>query len=252
MAKQKITTMLKKNQGMLLTLLAFIFLPFIVGLMNGASPAQVLMDESGQSKFIQGLGLEIFILALYALSYDLIFGFTGLLSFGHAMFFAVGAYFSGILIKNFGLSLGATFLWIIVAGIVQAFLFGMVLPRVKGITFALVTLGMASVFHVPGADLYALSAFRQLPDRACLHCHSRERRACPDAWLQHFLLQTDCPRTLVYHGCHCRDAAHALPAYRQPECGGVGLYRHCSAHYPDRRRGDVKRSARGGSCIPHP
>lgn len=138
----------KKNRSILWTLLGLILLPFVVGLIAGDSPAQVLMDESGQSKFIQGLGLEIFILALYALSYDLIFGFTGLLSFGHAMFFAVGAYLSGVLIKNFGLSLGATFLWIVIAGILQAFLFGMVLPRVKGITFALVTLGMAAVFHV--------------------------------------------------------------------------------------------------------
>lgn len=138
----------KKNRGVLWTLLGLILLPFIVGMIVGDSPAQVLTDESGQSKFIQGLGLEIFILALYALSYDLIFGFTGLLSFGHAMFFAVGAYLSGILIKNFGLSLGATFGWIVVAGVLQAFLFGMVLPRVKGITFALVTLGMAAVFHV--------------------------------------------------------------------------------------------------------
>ena len=129
-------------------LLVFILLPFIVGLFDGASPAQVWMNESGQSKFIQGLAIEIFILALYALSYDLIFGFTGLLSFGHSMFFAVGAYLTGILLKNFGFSLAATFGMIFVAGIVQALLFGMVLPRVKGITFALVTLGMASVFHV--------------------------------------------------------------------------------------------------------
>jgi branched-chain amino acid transport system permease protein len=106
------------------------------------------MNESGQSKFIQGLSIEIFILALYALSYDLIFGFTGLLSFGHSMFFAVGAYLTGILLKSFGLSLTATFFWILIAGVIQALLFGMVLPRVKGITFALVTLGMASVFHV--------------------------------------------------------------------------------------------------------
>ena len=148
MSTQKTSTFLKKYQGGLWTLLAFIILPFVVGMLAGDTPAQVLMDDSGQSKFIQGLGLEIFILALYALSYDLIFGFTGLLSFGHAMFFAVGAYLSGILIKNFDLSLGATFGWIVVAGILQAFLFGMVLPRVKGITFGLVTLGMAAVFHV--------------------------------------------------------------------------------------------------------
>jgi branched-chain amino acid transport system permease protein len=148
MTTQNFNLFFKKNQGTLWTLLGLILLPFIVGLLNGNSPAEVLMDESGQSKFIQGLALEIFILALYALSYDLIFGFTGLLSFGHAMFFAVGAYLSGILIKNFGLSLGATFGWIVVAGVLQAFLFGMILPRVQGITFALVTLGMAAVFHV--------------------------------------------------------------------------------------------------------
>lgn len=138
----------KNNRGWIITLFVFLLLPFIVGLFYGDSPMQVWMDESGQSKFIQGLAIEIFILALYGLSYDLIFGFTGLLSFGHSMFFALGAYLTGILLKNFGLSLGATVGWIFVAGIAQALLFGMVLPRVKGITFALVTLGMAAVFHV--------------------------------------------------------------------------------------------------------
>jgi len=148
MTKDTLLSKLKQNQGMLFTLLIFVLLPFVVGLFNGASPGQVWQNENGQSKFIQGLTIEIFILALYALSYDLIFGFTGLLSFGHSMFFAVGAYLTGILLKSFGLSLGATIFWVFVAGIIQALLFGMVLPRVKGITFALVTLGMASVFHV--------------------------------------------------------------------------------------------------------
>jgi branched-chain amino acid transport system permease protein len=148
MANNKILSALRPNRGMLITLLIFILLPFVVGLFEGASPLQVWMNESGQSKFIQGLAIEIFILALYALSYDLIFGFTGLLSFGHSMFFAVGAYLTGILLKSFGLSLGATIGLVFLAGILQALLFGMVLPRVKGITFALVTLGMASVFHV--------------------------------------------------------------------------------------------------------
>jgi branched-chain amino acid transport system permease protein len=148
MPDKKTTSFLKKNRGMLITLLVFILLPFIVGLFDGANPLTVWKNGSGLSKFIQGLAIEIFILALYALSYDLIFGFTGLLSFGHAMFFSVGAYLTGILLKNFGMSLGATFGWLLLASVVQALLFGIVLPRVKGITFALVTLGMASVFHV--------------------------------------------------------------------------------------------------------
>ncbi len=148
MAKNKILASIKLNRGLLITLLVFILMPFIIGLLDGASPAQVWINGSGQSKFIQGLAIEIFILALYALSYDLIFGFTGLLSFGHSMFFAVGAYLTGILLKNFAFSIPATFAMILLASILQALLFGLVLPRVKGITFALVTLGMASVFHV--------------------------------------------------------------------------------------------------------
>jgi branched-chain amino acid transport system permease protein len=136
------------HRGSLLTLLLLILLPFIVGLFNGASPADVLVNGNGQSKFIQGLAIEIFILTIYALSFDVIFGITGLLSFGHSMFFAVGAYLTGIAIKSFGLSLPATLGWLVVASVVQALLFGLVLPRVKGITFALVTLGLGSVFHI--------------------------------------------------------------------------------------------------------
>lgn len=137
-----------RHRASLLALLALILLPFIVGLLDRASPMAVWKNESGNSKFVQGLAIEIFILALYALSYDLIFGITGLLSFGHSMFFAVGAYLTGIAIKNFSLSLPVTLVFVFLAALVQAFLFGIVLPRVKGITFALVTLGLGSVFHI--------------------------------------------------------------------------------------------------------
>jgi len=142
------TLFFRRNRGLLLSVLTLAFLPFIVGLLVGGSPAKVWMNEVGTSKFIQGLAIEIFILALYALSYDLVFGITGLLSFGHSMFFATGAYLTGILLKSFEMSLALTLVWVFIAAIVNALLFGLVLPRVKGITFALVTLGMASVFHI--------------------------------------------------------------------------------------------------------
>lgn len=141
-------TFLASHRTPLATLLVLILLPFIVGLFNGASPATVFVNGSGQSKFIQGLAIEIFILAIYAISFDLIFGITGLLSFGHSMFYGVGAYLTGIAIKSFGLSLLPTLGLVFIAAILQAILFGLVLPRVKGITFALVTLGIASVFHI--------------------------------------------------------------------------------------------------------
>jgi branched-chain amino acid transport system permease protein len=139
---------LGRNLGLWISLFLLILLPFVVGVFEGASPLQVWTNQTGISKFIQGLGIEIFILALFALSYDLIFGITGLLSFGHSMFFATGAYLTGILLKSFNMSLGVTVLLVMAASLINAFLFGMVLPRVKGITFALVTLGLASVFHI--------------------------------------------------------------------------------------------------------
>jgi branched-chain amino acid transport system permease protein len=139
---------IKGNLPLLVLVLLLAALPFVIGLANGDSIGDVLINESGNSKFIQGLLIEVFILAVFAISYDLVLGVTGLLSFGHAMFFAVGAYLTGVLLKSFEWTLLPTIGAVILAGIVQAILFAIVLPRVKGITFALVTLGMASVFAI--------------------------------------------------------------------------------------------------------
>ncbi len=145
---QSKATLISRNRGLLITILVLSFLPFLVGLFEGASPIQVWQNEGGTAKFVEGLAIEIFILAIFALSYDLLFGITGLLSLGHSMFFATGAYLTGVLLKVFQLPLGITLLWVLLASIINAILFGLVLPRVKGITFALVTLGIASVFHI--------------------------------------------------------------------------------------------------------
>ena len=139
---------LKTNAGLLSTLVFFILFPFLAAILDGQSPASVLSNETGSARFLQGLMIEIFILAVYALSYDLVLGITGLLSFGQAMFFAAGAYMTGIALKSFGWSLGLTLLAVVAVGVFNAFLFALVLPRVKGITFALVTLGLASVFEI--------------------------------------------------------------------------------------------------------
>lgn len=140
---------LRRRRGLLLmTGLAVVF-PFVISLVvDGQGPAAVITNADGNARFLQGLAIEVFILALYALSYDLLLGVTGLLSFGHAMFFAVGAYSFGIAVKSFELGLGGALVVVVVASIIQAILFAVVLPRVKGITYALVTLGFASVFWI--------------------------------------------------------------------------------------------------------
>jgi branched-chain amino acid transport system permease protein len=139
---------LRDNAALIAVFIVLALLPFILAGISGQPIAQVLANRAGTSKFYQGLAIEVYILAVYALSFDLLLGITGLLSFGHAMFFAVGAYLTGIMVKSFGWGIFPTLGLVVVAGVAQALLFGIILPRVKGITFALVTLGMAAVFHI--------------------------------------------------------------------------------------------------------
>jgi len=139
---------IRDNLALILIVVLLAALPFILAVLNGQSFASLLANESGNPKFIEGLMIEIFILAVFAISYDVILDITGLLSLGHAMFFAFGAYLTGIMLKSFGWSLLPTLGLVVVASVLQALLFSIVLPRVKGITFALVTLGMASVFEI--------------------------------------------------------------------------------------------------------
>lgn len=141
-------TPLRTHAPFLAAIAFLVLLPFAIALLDGQSLTSVFTNQSGNAKFYQGLLIEIFILAIYALSYDLLLGVTGLLSFGHAMFFAVGAYTTGIALKSFNAPLPLTLALVVVAGIAQALLFSIVLPRVKGITFALVTLGIAAVFDI--------------------------------------------------------------------------------------------------------
>jgi ABC-type branched-subunit amino acid transport system permease subunit len=91
---------IRANAGLLISLAVLVALPFIVAIIDGQPIGDMLANEDGRSKFIQSLVIEIFILAIYAISYDLILGITGILSFGHAMFFAAGAYATGIALKN--------------------------------------------------------------------------------------------------------------------------------------------------------
>ncbi len=78
-----------------------------------------------------------------ALSYDVLFGRTGLLSFGHALFVAGGAYGAGVGMEHLGLALLPALLLALGVGLVLAVVVGLVSLRVSGIAFAMVTLAFA-------------------------------------------------------------------------------------------------------------
>ncbi|ARP68600.1 branched-chain amino acid ABC transporter permease [Streptomyces pluripotens] len=78
-----------------------------------------------------------------ATGYDLLLGRTGLLSFGHALYFAAGAYVTNTVLLRTGQSLGVCALLGLLAGLLLSILLGAVSLRVSGIGFSMVTLAFA-------------------------------------------------------------------------------------------------------------
>lgn len=98
--------------------------------------------------YLQSMLTKVLIFAIFAMSLNLIWGYTGLISLGHAAFFGVGAYASAILIMRFGIES----FWIsapsgiLTAGLLAAF-FGVIALRVSGIYFLLVTLALGQLVY---------------------------------------------------------------------------------------------------------
>ena len=96
--------------------------------------------------FHQSLATKVVVFALLAMSLNLIVGYTGLLSLGHAAYFGVAAYTVGVLTVKYGVSsfwvagLGAIALGTLVAAV-----FGFLALRTKGIYFLLVTLALGQL-----------------------------------------------------------------------------------------------------------
>jgi branched-chain amino acid transport system permease protein len=83
-----------------------------------------------------------------ALTYDIQFGFTGLLSFGHALYVAIGVYLSNIAITEWHWSFWEAVLFTMGVAFVLSNMLGYVSLRVTGIAFAMVTLAFAQAGNV--------------------------------------------------------------------------------------------------------
>ena len=78
-----------------------------------------------------------------AMTYDLLFGFTGLLSFGHALYFALGVYLVAIAVTKWHWGFWVALAFTALVGLVVPLVLGAVSLRVGGIAFAMVTLAFA-------------------------------------------------------------------------------------------------------------
>ena len=85
--------------------------------------------------------------ALFACAFNLLLGYTGLLSFGHAAFFGTAAYTTGYVVKMMGLGPAAGIFVGTVAAVALGSVFGMLVIRKQGIYFAMITLGLAQLLY---------------------------------------------------------------------------------------------------------
>ena len=95
----------------------------------------------------QALAINILIFGLYAVGFNLLFGYTGLLSFGHAAFFGVGSSLTGIGMVHGGLPWGVALLMGVAAAALVGGVIGYLAIRTRGIYFSMVTLALAQIVY---------------------------------------------------------------------------------------------------------
>ncbi|HKL66018.1 MAG TPA: branched-chain amino acid ABC transporter permease [Roseovarius sp.] len=95
------------------------------------------------SAYHHGNLARVMVLASYAIGYNLLFGYAGLLSLGHALFFASGMYGAGLLVQHGGATAGIAMLAGTAAAAVVSAALALVALRTRGVAFMIVTLMFA-------------------------------------------------------------------------------------------------------------
>lgn len=127
--------------------------------MNGTSSARVFMLHLAViaalaaagfllPEYHRGVFSRVMVLAVFAMGYNLLVGYCGLLSLGHAMFFAAGLYGAGLPLFHLGWNVPVSFAAGIAAGGVLALVVGALALRTVGVAFMIVTMMFAQVFYL--------------------------------------------------------------------------------------------------------
>ena len=114
-----------------------------------------LLTQAFDQRYLLSIGTRIVIWSIAAVSLNMILGYGGLVSFGHAMFFGIGGYAVGILSAE-GISSG----WIqwpvaLLAATAWAALIGALSLRTRGLYFIMITLAFAQLVYYVGSGLEA-------------------------------------------------------------------------------------------------
>ncbi|WP_311172209.1 ABC transporter permease [Halobellus ordinarius] len=103
--------------------------------------------DSFYSQYFVGLLSLMFIWGILALSLDMVMGYMGLLSFGHAAFFGIGAYVTGLFTMHIFNSFVLAAIVAILLAAAVAWVIGALSVRLTGVYFAMITLAFAQMFH---------------------------------------------------------------------------------------------------------
>ncbi len=95
-----------------------------------------------------GVLARVMVLAVFAMGYNMLFGYVGLLSLGHAMFFSAGLYGAGLTMVHLGWTPVPAFLAGLAAGAVLSILIGALALRTTGVAFMIVTMMFAQVLYL--------------------------------------------------------------------------------------------------------
>ena len=93
------------------------------------------------------LAINILIFGLYAVGFNLLFGYTGMLSFGHAAFLGVGSYLAGIVVVHAGWPWWAAIMVGVASSCLAGLVIGFLAIRTRGIYFSMVTLALAQIVY---------------------------------------------------------------------------------------------------------
>jgi branched-chain amino acid transport system permease protein len=136
------------------TCLMLLFAPFWMNAMGGYTE----------------LATRIVVMGLAAMSLNFLLGFTGVLSFGHAAYFGLGAYGTAMAIKYWGIGSIPAIVLGMIAATIAAMIIGALIIKLRGVYFAMVTIAFGQVFYfiafrwnaVTGGD-DGLTGWRRLP-----------------------------------------------------------------------------------------
>jgi branched-chain amino acid transport system permease protein len=103
---------------------------------------------------------KVAVFILLVASYDLLLGYTGIVSFAHTMFFGIGGYGVGIAMAKMGSTWGSLLLGVstsLAASLLIALAIGLLSLRVRAIFFAMITLAVAAFFQILASQLSAFT-----------------------------------------------------------------------------------------------